>query len=259
MNERLADDAQKPLQGLRVLATRPAHQSAALLARLNALGAIADNFPTIEVIAVDPAGDVLERVGDYDLAIFISANAVVHGLAALARTGVALSGLPPVAAVGRTTAQLLEAEGVSGVAYPPTPSSEALLETSAVKALSAPGKVVIFRGRGGKEVLAVGLRTRGLAVDYAEVYERRKPAAVSLSFTDPLPDLILVTSRDGLQNLYEMTEEASRPRLLETPVVLGSRAMLALYRRLGFQRDAVVAQSPLDADVIAAVTAWRRR
>lgn len=244
---------------MRVLTTRPAHQSAEILSRLRALGAHADNFPVIEILDVVPDDDMLKRVGQYDLAIFISGNAVTRGLAVLVQAGVSRARLPPVVAVGCSTAALLEAEGVSGATYPAQPSSESLLEMPEVRALAPAGKVIVFRGRGGRETLAAGLRARGLTVDYAEVYERRKPAAASLSLTDLPPDLILVTSRDSLRNLCELTETACRARLMQTPVVLGSRSMLDLYRELGFQRDAVIAASPLDGDMVAAVLTCRRR
>ncbi len=246
-----------PLRGLRVLTTRPAHQSAGILAQLRALGADADNFPTIEIVSLAADDERLRRIGEYDLAIFISGNAVAYGLAALARVGAARTALPPAVAVGRGTAALLAAAGVAGAAYPAQPSSEALLEVPVVKALAPASKVIVFRGRGGKEVIAAGLRARGIAVDYAQVYARRKPLA-SLSLAEPR-DLILVTSRDGLRNLYELTEAASRARLLQTRIVLGSRSMLDLHRELRFERDPICAASPLDDDMTAAVAARCRR
>ncbi len=257
MPERGARAAGEPL---RVLTTRPAHQCAALLARLRTLGADAANFPTIEITDLACDNEMLKRVGEYDLAIFISANAVVHGLAALARVGVSPAGLPAVAAIGRSTAALLETEGVSRVTHPAQPSSASLLKTRAVQALAPASRVIVFRGRGGKEAIAAGLRARDCVVDYAQVYERRKPVSASLSFADaPPPDLILVTSRDGLQNLYDLTEAASRARLLQTRIVIGSESMLDLHRALGFQQDAVIAASPLDDDMAAAVVAQRKR
>ena len=243
----------RPLEGLRVLTTRPAHQSAALLARLRELGATADNFPTIEIVGIAIAADMLKRIGEYNLAIFISGNAVEYGLAALTKVGRAPTDLPGVVAVGRTTAALLESHGVSGVSFPAQPSSEALLKTPAVEALAPSSKVVIFRGRGGKEVIATGLRARGISVDYAQVYERRRPGSVQLSLVPPFPDLVVTTSRDGLQNLCGLTDAASREPLLRTTIVLGSRSMLGLHRELGFEKEPIVAASPLDDDVVKAI------
>ena len=253
----MAERATGPLRGLRILTTRPARQGAGILGRLRSLGATADNFPTIEIVERTGDDARLERIGEYELAIFISANAVVCGFAALARVGASCPDLPPTVAIGRSTAELLKARGVGDVSYPRQPNSEALLETSAVRALAPASRVIVFRGRGGREAIAAGLRGRGLTVDYAEVYERIKPRA-SLSFTEPR-DLVLVTSNDALSNLYELTETASRACLLRTQLILGSRSMLVLHRRLGFERAAVCAASPLDDDMVAAVKAWYRR
>ena len=253
----VAEQTTRPLHGLRVLATRPAHQSAGILTRLRAFGAAADNFPTIEIVNRTDDDARLGNIGEYDLAIFISGNAVAYGLAALKRAGASPADLPPVAAVGRGTAELLKSEKVEKVFYPPQPTSEALLEVPAVKALAPVSRVIVFRGRGGREVIAAGLRERGMTVDYVEVYERVKPQA-SLTLAKPY-GLIFATSHDGLRNLHELTEAASRKCLLQTQIVLGSRSMLDLHRKLGFEHDPVCAVSPLDDDMIAAVMAWHRR
>ena len=255
----MAEISANPLRGLRLLATRPAHQSTELLAQLRALGASADNFPTIEIINPLSDNTRLKRVSEYDLVIFISGNAVTYGLAALERVGVAHTCLPQTVAVGRGTAALLKTAGVTDVTHPAQPSSQSLLEMPTVKALPPASKVLVFRGHGGKEVLAAGLRAAGMVVDYAEVYARRRPVGVELSFTGPKPDLILITSRDGLHNLYTMTDPASRDQLLKTPIVLGSESILDLHRELGFQQAPIIAASPLDDDMVAAIVAWHRR
>ena len=247
------------LRGVRILTTRPANQSSGILAKLRAHEAEVRNFPTIEIIGRTNADTLLADVAGYDLAIFISANAVEQGFAALKRVGIPHTSLPSVIAIGRGTARLLELQGVSDVTWPSEPSSASLLQMPAVRAFGLSAKVILFRGVGGKELIAGGLRARGIEVHYAEVYERRRPRALKLSFADFYPDVILVTSRDGLQNLYAMIENEARDSLLRVPALLGSRSMLDLHKKLGFRQRAEVAASPLDDDMAAAVLAWNRQ
>ena len=251
----------QPLRGIRVLTTRPAHQSAELLAGLRALGAEADNLPTIEIMRITANKAQLQRVAGYHLVIFISGNAVSYGLAALADVGLPHENLPPAVAIGRSTARQLEQAGVAEVAYPAQPNSEAVCEMPVVKALPRAGKVLVFRGRGGKEVLARSLRARDLTVDYVEVYERRKPLesaanSFATAFSASAPDLILVTSRDSLQNLYRLTNAEQRRLLLHTQIVIGSPSMSDLHSELGFDKPPVIAASPLNDDMVRAAKEW---
>ena len=70
-------------------------------------------------------------------------------------------------------------------------------------------RVVVFRGDGGRELLADELTARGALVEYATCYRRARPGL------DPAPLLaawaarrvshaVTVTSSEGLRNLCEM-------------------------------------------------------
>lgn len=69
--------------------TRPAGQSAALAARLNAAGIETIEFPLIEIVALAPGeraplSAALAGLERYALVVFVSPNAVEHALAQLA-------------------------------------------------------------------------------------------------------------------------------------------------------------------------------
>lgn len=244
---------------LRAMITRPAHQGGALRERLEEHGVVVEHFPTIEIVdRVGDAGnlDKARGIGRYDMLVFISRNAVEYGVRLLGVAGVRRTRIPPSAAIGRSTAGRLTELGFQVVACPAHPSSEGLLETGAVRALAGGARVLIFRGRGGKEVLATKLRARGLEVEYAEVYGRIAPPGRSLEFGDAPPDVILVGSLDSLENLYAMTAEDSRGRLLQAVVVLGSAGMAGRHAELGFTRPPVVADSPLDDDMVRATVIY---
>jgi len=100
----------RALQGVGVLVTRPAEQAEGLCAALEEQGAKVFRFPVIEI---REPGDttvlqgLLARLNEFDLAVFISANAVNRGLPRALAQGRFPAHLR-VAAVGRRTAQELE-------------------------------------------------------------------------------------------------------------------------------------------------------
>ncbi|MCX7139646.1 MAG: uroporphyrinogen-III synthase, partial [Proteobacteria bacterium] len=165
------------LAGRRVVLTRPAGQAAQLAGLIRAAGAEPVLFPTLEILeATDsrPLAALLERLDLFDLAVFISANAVHRGLSQVG----ARSSWPPglrVAAVGSASARALHSHGFEAVIVPAQGfDSEALLALPELQDVAGK-RVVIFRGDGGRELLGDTLRARGAAVEYAACYRRALP------------------------------------------------------------------------------------
>ena len=107
----------QPLAGLNIVVTRPRDQAAGLAQRIAALGGIPLPFPLLEIgPAPDPTAlrDFAQRVGHYQLLIFISPNAVHYGMQALRSVPHGLR----VAAVGQGSARALRALGVASVLAP---------------------------------------------------------------------------------------------------------------------------------------------
>ncbi len=136
-----------PLAGIGVLVTRPARQAGSFAQKLAALGATPIIFPAIAILPpADP--DALSRahaaLADYDIAVFVSANAVEYGAPDPRRWPAKLAAFAP----GPGTAEALAAVGIGGARIPATTfDSEGLL---ALPELAAVGgkRVVIFRGDG---------------------------------------------------------------------------------------------------------------
>jgi uroporphyrinogen-III synthase len=252
------------LAGIGVLVTRPQHQAEPLCRMIEAAGGRAWRFP---VIAIAPPDDpaaldaVLAGLADFDLAIFISANAVEQGFAALARHG----GWPPglrVAAIGEATARALRERGIEPALRPRTRfDSEALLEHPELQHVAGQ-RVVIFRGVGGRELLAGVLRGRGAEVTYAEAYRRARPRL------DPAPllaawprreiQVAVVTSQEGLRNLWAMVGPAGQPWLRATPLVVASARVLKMAEELGFALRPRIAAEASDGGLFDALLAWRQ-
>jgi len=252
----------RALQGVGVLVTRPAEQAEGLCAALEEQGAKVFRFPVIEI---REPGDttvlqgLLARLNEFDLAVFISANAVNRGLPRALAQGRFPAHLR-VAAVGRRTAQELERFGRPADIIPEREfRSEALLALPEMQDVAG-SKIIIFRGEGGRELLGDTLAARGAQVHYAEVYRRAKPALDAGAFVGDWErgeiDIIIVTSNEGLENLVDMAGAAWRHWLFDTPLVVMSERTAQLAQRLGFTQPAIVAVRASDAGLVSALHAW---
>lgn len=247
-----------PLAGRRILVTRPLAQAAGLARLIGEAGGEAVLFPTIEI--ADPANPaparaLLGRLEEFDLAIFISINAVERGLALLARPWPANV---RAAAVGAGTRRLLEERGLRGVIAPESRSdSEALLACPEFAAIRG-RRVLIVRGEGGREALREALRERGATVEYAECYRRVRPQA------DPAPLLaawardalhaVTVSSAEALANLQAMLGASGAGALRATPVLVPHPRVAQEAAQLGCER--VVVAGPGDGEMLERLVAY---
>lgn len=155
-----------PLAGMGVLVTRPEHQSSELMGAITAAGGRPYAFPVMDIEGRNPAEIAadLEGLAPADIVVFVSVNAVIHGLAAVPATGAT------VVAIGPTTAAALSARGVDVDVVPAGGAdSEALLAESGL--VDVAGKTVtIVRGQSGRELLGRTLAERGATVRYLAAY-----------------------------------------------------------------------------------------
>lgn len=245
------------------MVTRPAHQAAHLCDLIIAAGGIPVALPVLAIEEPEdlgPARTLAARLNEFAIAIFVSVNAVEQGLALIRKHG----GMPPhlkIAAVGRRTAEaLLRHGGRIDFQAPPPYNSEALLAAAELQTVGGK-RIVIFRGSGGRELLADTLRQRGAEVAYAEVYRRVKPDSKLADTVRQAGeiDLVMVTSQDGLRNLVEMADrEDRRAWLLNKQLVAISVRVAQLADELGFKHRALTADQATDEAMMAACAAWRR-
>ena len=248
------------------MVTRPAHQAAPLCALIRAAGGEPLLLPALDIVPpadLAPARALLAQLNEFDIALFISANAVEQAAPLIAEQG----GLPAalrLAAVGRRSAVALREQfGRVDIEGPPPYNSEALLGTAALQQVDG-ARILIVRGAGGRELLADTLRARGAQVDYAEVYRRAEPrhdfdAVLKLS-QHTVIDAIVVTSNDALHNLLKMMAgESQREWLLNTQLAVISPRTADLARELGFHHAALVAAEASDEALVEALAAWRRQ
>jgi uroporphyrinogen-III synthase len=255
----------KPLAGKGIVVTRPAQQAERLAGLIRAAGGEAILYPVIEirdVVDPQPLYDLIDRLDEFDLAVFISPNAAHQALGAIAGRR-ALPATLAIAAVGPGTARGLAGLGVANVIAPGgRGDSEALL---ALPQLGEPrGKrVVIFRGDGGRELLADELTARGALVEYATCYRRVRPDL------DPAPLIaawdrgglhaVAVTSSEGLRNLCEMAGAAGRMLLARTPLFVTHPRIGQTARELGLSNVIVTTESGDEGLVAALIEHFAQR
>jgi uroporphyrinogen-III synthase len=244
----------KPLSGLGVLVTRPAHQAGGLIERLQQAGADTFALPVIEIEAIThPA-----LRSDYDLMIFISANAVMHG----AQLYTSASHKPRIAAIGQATARALRERDIAVNLTPDHAfTSEALLALDTFSPEKISGqRIVIVRGEGGREHLADTLRARGARVDYAEVYRRIQPQTdvrwLQALWEQQRIGLVMVSSNEALENLYHMLEK-QRHWLLQTPLLVPGERCHQRATQLDFN-FILTASSASDDAMMQTILNWHK-
>lgn len=244
-----------PLAGKTIVVTRPQAQAAELAAAIRAAGGEPFVFPLLTISAADdpaPLAAAVAALDDYRMAVFISPNAVDFSVPAILARGPWPLRLQ-AAAVGQGTVRALAAHGVRGAIAPTTRfDSEALLELPEMQtARVAGGRIAIFRGDGGRELLADTLRERGATVDCVTCYHRSGPADLA-----PLIerwrqgiDAFTISSSEGLRYLVDALDDAMRRRLCTTPVFVPHARIAENARALGLSR--VILTGPADAGIIA--------
>jgi uroporphyrinogen-III synthase len=119
-------------------------------------------------------------------------------------------------------------------------------------------RILIFRGEGGRELLAGSLRARGARVDYAECYRRGRPQA------DPAPVLAALAagqigaltafSGETLDNLLALLGPACPPVLFDLPLFVPHPRIAEHGRKLGFR--AIQATDPGESGLIAGLVEY---
>lgn len=250
------------LHGLTILVTRPEHQAAPLCRLIEAAGGHPLRLPalTIHDNSDDPAlRQRLAHLSDYQIAIFISPNAVTFGLDAIRRCGGLCDSLL-LATVGKgSAATLCERLGRRADLVPQgSYDSEALLQLEPLHHVNGK-RILIIRGVGGRELLADTLRQRGARVDYAEVYRREAPPPPPDTGWLEKTDIITLTSSEALSNLVAMTPQAARDTLYNKPLVVISERCAALARQLGFRQAILVTPLAGDEAIVITLIEWARR
>lgn len=249
----------KALPGTTVLVTRPRAQSESLCQRIQEAGGRPIRFP---VIGIEPVQTSLPSISDIpDMLIYTSVNAVIYGVTLLTQPTFPVS--CQVAAIGQATACALKSSGIDVDIVPDGEfTSEALLAHPQMNNVSGK-KIMIVKGEGGRELLADSLGERGARVTHLDVYRRTVPNVntdeVLQACADNCLDVILVTSTDGLTNLFALLGEQGRACLQGTPFIVISERIREACKPYKLTAPVYVSAGGSDEAILAALFSYVRK
>ncbi|AKR42062.1 uroporphyrinogen-III synthase [Methylophilus sp. TWE2] len=202
------------LAGVHIAVTRPPEQASRLTAAITAEGGQVISFPLLDIQGLQDLSAfhaAIAPLSQFDWVIFISSNAVQHGMPLLQQAGIPAQ--LKFAAIGPTTAASLQGFGVTEILTPSERfDSEALLALPALQQMQGQ-RVLIVRGVGGREVLAETLKQRGADVVFGECYRRVNPQSsaqvLAQAYDEGKLQAIVVTSSEALRFLLDLAQVAA--------------------------------------------------
>ncbi len=242
-----------------ILFTRPGSLSAQSAETVRQAGGRALHLPLIQINPVEDLSAISQlnnRLKDFGILIFISRNAVKYASSLF-------PDLPAqgkkIFAVGTATGEELHKAGFSNILLNTNGgASEGLLQEAELQAeCISEQKILIIRGRGGRDLLATELQARGAFVEYAELYERGRPeynvGYVENVFESEKPDAIVISSAEALTNLLELVSAEYRKTILNTALVVVSERIKNIAISHGFSAAIIVTMGYSDDDCIEAL------
>ncbi len=209
-------------------------------------------FPLLEIKApqkVKVVKQKLQKLSDYDLAIFVSVNAVEY---ALKYIDIDILVSLKIATTGEKTATLLRSNGIT-VNYCPDKvfNSESLLALPEMKPFCCGKKIAIIRGENGRDFLRDSLLQAEAEVDYFDVYRRSCPQynldTIKQHWEEKKLDIILLSSGASVKNFFNLSE--NEQWMDNLTLLLGSPRMRKIVPEF-FQGEILIAEDPSDETII---------
>ncbi len=243
-----------------VWVTRPSHQADGVSNLLTGAGLHVVRFPVIEIQPItgsDRLTSIFGNIARYQLLVFVSQNAVALSI----QHYLDVASVPHdtlIVAIGGSTASMLQQHGLTNVLHASGGAdSEALLSMPELQAeMVVDTSILLVRGQGGRGLLVDTLTERGASVEIAEVYMRNTPQydtnETSRLWQQVAPDAIIVTSNESIENLVNLTPDAKRQTLLQTPLVVMSARNAVCASEHGFTGNIIVTSEMNDSGLCKA-------
>lgn len=234
---------------LKILITRPTHQSNEFCEAIRNMGALPVLFPTLEIL---PPSDMacfqatIQNLDTFDIVIFTSANSSLF-FATVPKIQHSL-----ILAIGPGTAKALKKISVPIHAMAPPPyTSESLLELPLLQNIKGL-HVAIITGKEGRKLLADTLQQRGAWVDTVIAYERHLPAPNREGLEKILDtDIIVIHSAESLHNFMTLIRPYTDLFLKKDLLVINQK-LKDLSEEAGFS-NIIVAENASTAAILAAL------
>ncbi len=249
------------LLGKTIVVTRPLAQAQNICELLERYQATVIHFPVLKIAPIKETKTVkqkLQKLDDYEMIIFISANAVRYAMQ-LAQEFKTVFDNKNLIVIGPATKKALKNHGLSTNTSPPKNyTSETLLEEESLQNLNGK-RILIIRGHGGRETLRQKLELRGAKVEYAEVYQRMLPkqrSSIDLSQLSSRNTVILIYSVESAQNLWSLCSINEQQWLKNITVVAGGNRIAKSLATVGFAKNPIIAENPNDEAMLNALFGW---
>lgn len=234
----------------RVLLIRPQRQEDQLLSMLDNSGADVSHIPVMSIEPIVDSQQIKARILEVDnfhKAIFVSGNAAELAIEWIDQYWP----MQPLGieyfAVGERTAALLKEADMDALCPSGRQNSETLLQLPQLQQLDNQ-RIIIFRGVGGREILAETLTERGARVEYCELYKRVIDTQQLALAQQQETDCLVAHSGELIQAMGE----AKGTLVADTAVVVPSERVAAIARKLGYGR-VISAKNALPESMLAAV------
>lgn len=247
-----------------IVITRASAQAEHLSALLQAKGAQVLCFPVMQIELIDdlaPLRDAAARLDEFDLAFFVSANAVHFAFEVIDRakwpTTLAVS------TVGPATVRALRAQGFAKIISPDSGfDSEAVLALPEFSASAIAGRrVLILRGKseaGSRELLADTLIARAAHVERVACYQRlcadTDPSTLLSLHAQGKIAALTFTSSEGVRCFEQMLGQGHLETLLTLPCFAPHTRISEQLYAIGAKN--VVTTEPADEGLCAALSAY---
>ncbi len=200
--------------------TRPSQRAKPLTQALQSAGVDVLELPLLEIKPLALSSSDKQKLAElstktYDVLVVVSPAAAELGCQCLRGVlgevlGNNVPNIPsdiPVVAVGQATADKL-AEFAITATIPNIANNEGMLALDFLANLNQQGRVMVWRGQGGRHLLIEELRKKGVTVDVVELYQRQLP-------TESLPKL-----KQWLENTKQNTFAHTSTDKVDKPTVL---------------------------------------
>jgi uroporphyrinogen III methyltransferase/synthase len=201
--------------------TRTREQASELVAGLEEYGADCLEYSTINIKQVEsyePLGEEIERLEEYHWILFTSLNGVKYFFEYLYSRGMDARELkgPDIAAVGKSTADLLLEYGINADLIPSTFTGEGLAESLLDQGVEG-RNILIPRALKGREILPETLRGAGAQVTVVPVYQNCPEEEPKMNLRTDLVegriDMVTFTSSSTVRNFLAMIDAENQEEL----------------------------------------------
>lgn len=238
------------LAAKRILLIRPQRQEDQLLSMLENSGADVTHIPVMRIEPIVESQQIKTRILEVDnfhKAIFVSGNAAELGIEWIDKFWPMLPVGIEYFAVGERTSALLKEADINALCPSGRQNSETLLQLTQLQELDNQ-RIIIFRGVGGREILAETLIERGARVEYCELYRRVIDTQQLALAQQQESDCLVAHSGELIQAMGE----AESSLFADTALVVPSERVAAIATALGYRR-VISAENALPESMLAAV------